>query len=109
MPVQGTPGGRRTAVPARDIPASLHWTNRVDDVLGRQAVAPGELGLAGFAAVQGSALGQQLRPCRRVNGTIYPAAAQQDEIGGVDDGVALDFRDVRTDALKGHRRSPNTS
>ena len=59
----------------------------VDHVLGVEAVGPGDLGLPGFAAAQGPAFRQQLRPRGPVDGAVHPAAPQQGRIGRVDDGV----------------------
>ena len=47
----------------------------MDDVLYLQPVALGDFRFTGAAAVQGAALGKQLRPCCPVNGSIHAAAA----------------------------------
>ena len=47
----------------------------MDDVLYLQPVALGDFRFAGAAAVQGAALGKQLRPCCPVNGSIHATAA----------------------------------
>ena len=46
----------------------------MDDVLCLQPVALGDFRFTGAAAVQGAALGKQLRPCCPVNGSIHAAA-----------------------------------
>ena len=46
----------------------------MDDVLYLQPVALGDFRFTGAAAVQGAALGKQLRPCCPVNGSIHAAA-----------------------------------
>ena len=77
-------------------------THGVDDELRRQTVALGELGLSRFAAVQGAALGQQLRPGGTVDGTVHASAAQQALVGGVDDGVHLHGGDIVSYNLQGY-------
>ena len=47
----------------------------MDDVLYLQPVALGDFRFTGAAAVQGAALGKQLRPCCPVNGSIHATAA----------------------------------
>lgn len=68
---------------------------------GRRVASSG-LGLAGGTAVQSAALGQQLRPGRPVNDPVHPAASQQGGIGGIDDGVHLQFGDVPCDSAQFH-------
>ena len=53
----------------------------------RQAIASGDFGVAGLAAVQRAAFGQQLRPGRAMDRAIDAAAAEQRRVRGVDDGV----------------------
>jgi hypothetical protein len=43
----------------------------------RKTIALGDLGVAGGAAVKGTAFGQQLRPGRAMDCTIDATAAQQ--------------------------------
>jgi len=52
---------------------------------GLQPIGPGDLGVAGLAAVQVTALREQFGP--PVDGAIDAAPAEQGRIGGVDDGV----------------------
>jgi hypothetical protein len=59
----------------------------MNDMPRRQAIAFGDFGVAGVAAVQRVAFGEQLRPGRAVDGAIDAAAAQQRAIRGVDDRV----------------------
>lgn len=78
--------------------------HRVNDVLCREAIALGALGLAGLAAAQESAFMEQLRPCSAVDGAIDTAAAQKRGIGGIDDGVHLQQGDIglKASELCGH-------
>lgn len=69
---------------------------------GGQAIALGELGLSRFAAAQGAALGQQLRPCGTVDGAVHATAAQQALLGGVDDGVHFHGGDIISHNMQGH-------
>jgi hypothetical protein len=80
----------------------VHRADRVDDVAGGQAVAPGQARLAGRAAAEGAALGQQLGAGRAVDGPVHTAAAEEAVIGGVDDGVNGELRDVGLDSLELH-------
>ena len=76
------------------VTAAPDGADGVDDIAGRQAVAPGDFRLAGRAAVQRAALFQQIGTGRAMDGTIDAAAAQQRFIGGVDDGVQSQRGDV---------------
>jgi hypothetical protein len=80
----------------------------VDDITRRQAVARGDLGVAGGAAAQRSTFRQQTRPGRAVNRTVHTAAAQQRFIGRVDDGIHLHLRNVAFDDLD-FSRAPHHS
>ena len=54
-----------------------HRPDRMDHVFRRQPISPGNLRLTGFTATQGSALRQQFRPGRRMDGAVHASAAQQ--------------------------------
>jgi hypothetical protein len=56
-------------------------------MLGLEAVAPGDLGIAGRTAIQRAAFDKQLRPRRPMDRAIDAAPAEQGRIRGVDDGV----------------------
>ena len=73
----------------------------VDDVPGRETEAGGDFGLPCGAAVQGTTVGQQLRPGGAVNGSVDSAAAQEGIVGGVDDGVDGQCRNIGTDDTQG--------
>src|SRR4051812_8362472 len=76
-------------------------TDGVDHVPGRQAIAFGDLGIAGLAAVERPALGQQLLTRGTMDRAIDPAAAEQRFIRGVDDGVHREGDDVGLDGAEG--------
>ena len=59
----------------------------VNHMPGRKPVASGDFGVAGVAAVQAVAFGEQLRPGRAMDRAVDTTAAEQRLIGGVDDGV----------------------
>src|SRR5690606_26773100 len=79
--------------------AAPHRAHGVDDPAGGQVVAPGRLGVAGVAAAEGAALGQQAGPGGPVDGAVDAAAAEQRAVGGVHDRVDLEGRDVAGDDL----------
>jgi hypothetical protein len=74
--------------------------NRVDDESRRQTKPRSDPCLAGGAANARTNFGdaaaglQQIRPGRRVNGTIDTTATEQRLVGSIDDGVDLEGRDV---------------
>ena len=88
--------------PLAVLTAVPHRAHGVDDVAARQAVRVRDLGLAGSATAQRSALLEQLRPRRPVDAAIHAASAQQGLLGRVDDGVHAHFRDVVANDDKGH-------
>jgi hypothetical protein len=60
----------------------------------RQTVTFGDFGVAGLAAMEGAALGQQFGAGRAMDRTIDAATAEQRRVGGVDDGVNAQRRDI---------------
>jgi hypothetical protein len=72
-------------------------SNRVDDVPGLEAIALGDLGVAGGAAAERAAFGKQFFAGRTMDGAINSATAEQRRISGVDDGVNAQCRDVGND------------
>ena len=94
--------GRDQQFPLSVVAAPSDGAYGVDDELRRQAVAFCDLGLSRFAAVQGAALGQQLRPGGPVDGPVHTSAAQQALVGGVDDGVHLHGGNIVSYNLQGH-------
>jgi hypothetical protein len=70
----------------------------MDDILRRQSIAPGQLGLDGVAAAERAAGLQQLRPGRAMNGPIDTATAQQRTVRRIDDSRYREPGDI---ALQG--------
>src|SRR5450631_2484980 len=60
----------------------------------RQSIAQSDFGVAGLAAVKGAAFGQKLRARGAMDGPVDTAATKQGRIGGVDDGVNAQGRNV---------------
>src|SRR5262249_6179539 len=75
--------------------AAPHRADGVDDVLGFQAIAAGDLGGTGVAAAERAAFGEKLRSGGAMDGTVDAAAAEQCPVGGVDDGPDIERGDVR--------------
>jgi len=71
------------------VAAAPDRADRVDDVARRKPVAARQPRLAGRAAAQGAALGQEPWPGGAVNGAVDTAAAQQGLVGCVDDSASL--------------------
>ena len=69
----------------------------------RQPIALGDLGVAGLAAVERAAFGEQLGPGRAMDRAIDATAAEQRRIRGVDDGVNAQRRDVGDDDFQPRR------
>lgn len=74
--------------------AAPNGPDRMNDVLGREAIAPCDFGLSGLATAEQTTLVQQIRACGAMNGTVDAAATEQRRIGSIDDGVDLERRDV---------------
>ncbi len=53
----------------------------------RQPITPGDLGVAGLAAMQRAAFGEKLRAGRAMDRAIDAAATEQGRVRSVDDGV----------------------
>jgi hypothetical protein len=60
----------------------------------RQAVTAGDAGFAWGTAAEAPALGQQFRTGGAMDGAVDPAAAEQRPVGGVDDRIDRERRDV---------------
>ena len=86
---------RLSAVPDR--------TDGMNHMAGRQTVSTADFGFSGIAAVQQTAFRQKLRPCRAMDRAIDAAATEQRRIGGVDDGVNAQGRDVGDDDFQPRR------
>ena len=66
----------------------------MDHMPRRKKISFGDPGVAGFAAAELAAFGQQLGPGRIMNRAIDSAPAEQGRIRGVDDGVNAQRGDV---------------
>ncbi len=80
----------------------------MDDMPRRQPIPAGDLGAAGFAAVQHPALVREFRSGGAVNGTVDPAAAKQRAIGSVYNRINAKLRDISDDDLKPRRADPSS-
>jgi hypothetical protein len=69
----------------------------VDNMFRSEPVSAGNLGIAGLAAAKHATFVEQLRSRRPVDGTIDAATAQERRIGGVDDSVNAQGRNVSDD------------
>ena len=77
-------GQRLIFPPATVVP---NRADGVDDMPRRQSMAGRNFGVAGFAAIEGTAFGQEFGAGGAVNRAIDATAAEQARVGGVDDGV----------------------
>jgi hypothetical protein len=66
----------------------------VDDEAGWQAIAPRDPGLPGRATAQGPAFGQELVAGGAVDGAVDTTSAEKGRVGGVDDRIDVERRDV---------------
>src|SRR5688572_27075618 len=64
-----------------------------------QPIAPCYLRLASATAAQRAAFGEQFRPGGAVDGAVHAAASEQGRVGGIDEGVNVEGRDVGDDYL----------
>jgi hypothetical protein len=89
------------------IAAIPNWPDGMDDMPCRQAISLRDLRVAGPAAAKLAAFGQQLRPGRIVDRTVDTATAKQRRVGGVDDGINAQCRDVGDDDFEPRRADLN--
>ena len=75
-------------------PAVPDGAHGVNDVTRREAIRPGQLGLPGSAAPEQHAFAQQLGTRSAVNRSVYSSTAEQRRIGGVDDRIDRERRNV---------------
>ena len=66
----------------------------MDHMPRRQEISFGDLGIAGFAAVERAAFGQQLGPGSIMDGAIDATPAEERRVRGIDDGVNAQRGDV---------------
>ena len=67
---------------------------------GFQQITPGDFGIAGRAAIEGTAFREKPGPRRPVDGAIDATPAEQGRMGGVDDSVNAQGRDVGDDGFE---------
>ena len=75
-------------------PAVPDRADGMNHMPGRKPIAVGDLGAAGFAAMERAAFDQKRGAGRAMDRTIHATAAEERRIGGVDDSVNAQRRDV---------------
>jgi hypothetical protein len=75
----------------------------MNDMPRRKPVTMGDLGVAGLAATEPAAFGEQRRSRGAMDRAVDPAAAQQRAIRGVDDGVNAQCGDIGDDDFEPRR------
>ena len=70
------------------------WTHGMDHMLRRQPISAGDFGVAGRAAMERAAFGEQFGAGAAMDRAIDAAATEQRRIRGVDDGVNAQRGDV---------------
>jgi hypothetical protein len=83
--------------------------NGVNHMPCRKAISPGDLGVAGFAAMQATAFIEKLRTGGAMNRPVDATAAEQRAVGGIDDGVDVQRGDVGDDDLEARPRTHSLS
>src|SRR5262245_37538532 len=68
---------------------AVNGTDRMDHILRRQIVSPGNLRVAGLATTQSAAFFKQFRPGCAMDCPIHAASAEKRGIGGIDDRINL--------------------
>ena len=90
----------RAAIAAREqlrFPMSAappYRADRVNHVAGRQAMALGDLGIAGRTAAERAALAQEIGPRLAMDRAVDAAAAKKRCVRRVDDRIDRQYRDV---------------
>jgi hypothetical protein len=84
-------------------PAVPHWTDGMNHMPRRQSITFGDFGVAGLAAMERAAFGQQFGAGRAMDRAIDAATAEQRGIRSVDDGVNAQGRDVGDDDFQPRR------
>jgi hypothetical protein len=98
--LERAPIARRQRFVLTPAAAMPNRSDGVDDVPGGKPVTLSDLGVAGGAAAEAAAFGQQLRPGGAMDCAIDAAAPEQRFIGGVDNGVNVQGGDVGDDDFK---------
>src|SRR5258708_12075838 len=75
----------------------------MDDMQGWQRISQSDLGGAGIATLEGAEFGKKLRPGRAMDRAVHATTAEQRGVGGVDDGVDAQARDVGDDDFQPRR------
>ncbi len=70
---------------------------------GRQPISAGDFGAAGLAAMERAAFRKKLRSGRAMDRAVHATTAEQRGVGGVDDGVDAQARDVGDDDFQPRR------
>ena len=83
-----------------------HRADGVDHILTGQPVSLGDLGIAGLAATERPALGQQLRSRRAMDTAIHAATTQQRFVRRIDDGIHFHFCNIIANNFKRHGSIP---
>jgi hypothetical protein len=94
---------RRQRLILAGVPAVPHGPDGMQHMLCRQPVTWCDLDVASGAAIQGAAGGEQFGAGSAMDGTIDATAAEQRRIGGVDNGINAQGRDVGNDNPQGRR------
>ena len=76
------------------VAATPDRAGRVDDVFAWKSPGASQIGFAGLAAANLLAFFKQGRAGGAMNRAIYSAAAEQAAIGGIDDGIRVEFGDI---------------
>ena len=66
----------------------------MNDPFGRQTIPLGDFRFSCFTAAQRPAFSQQFRPRSAVNGVVYAASAEKAFVGGINDALAVQGRNV---------------
>jgi hypothetical protein len=83
--------------------AMPHRTDGMNHMPRRQTVTPGDFGVAGLAAMERTAFGQQFGPGPAMDRAIDATTAEQRRVRSVDDSVNAQGRDVGDDDFQPRR------
>ena len=84
-------------------PAMPDRADGMDHMPRRQTIAPGDFSAAGLAATERAAFGEKLGSGHAMDGAIDATAAEQGGVGGVDDRLNAQARDVGDDDFQPRR------
>lgn len=90
------------------VSAVPHGADGVDDKSRGQIVAGGDLGFAGIASAEGFAVAVQPFPRRAMDGGIHTAPAEQGRIGGIDNGIDRQRRNIALNDFDLSHTTPST-